>query len=277
NNITGPVPYNWGGLFRRANFSIDLCFNSICGPLPKTLPSSNNSGFFRCQNSPLLTIGCYSRSATLSQITPTSRLSRSLTLTNSFSASPSSSPTGALSRTRNLSETLSDSIILIDSSADSFSKGVKDLTATASALTSVLAAADISNVNTLVLMAYVDCTVNGKKSIDSMRDGTFSSYMISPFMDVGWAAVAWGNLALGALALLLNAVVTAVVTIIDARRRSELSGDLQAPRMHIANAFYATVMGDVSASTVFPPFPGISIRFVELWTSGSVLGAFAEL
>ncbi|CUI15067.1 GP46-like surface antigen, putative [Bodo saltans] len=474
NNITGPVPYNWGGLLRRVNFSIDLCFNSICGPLPKTLPSSNNSGFLRCPGSPLLTIDCYSRSVTPSPINLTETSSRSLTLTMSLSASPSSSLTkhksvsstkpsmtqstsarqtnttssslsmssspslsaeplspsrtgsarsltrtkllshthtqtfgsrtfsqsatvaktctvtttisdgtrspnntvshsahtrsasrtrstllpsvshslftktlrptvspsftptptrsrtpthgktrsptrskksptptatntpsssisitsskgslsetrnssntrtlspllGSVSGTRNRSETLSNSIILVDSSADSFLKAVKDLTATASALTSVLSAADISNVNTLMLMSYVDCTVNGKKDIDSMRDGTFSSYMISPFMDVGWAAVAWGNLALGALALLLNAVVTAVAAMIDARRRSELSGDLQAPHMPITNAFYTTVMGDVRASTVFPPFPAIGIRFVELWTSGSVLGAFAEL
>ncbi|CUI15070.1 GP46-like surface antigen, putative [Bodo saltans] len=196
---------------------------------------------------------------------------------------PTTSTTPSLtlswSPTQNVSTaTLSGSVILVEASVDAFAAAVNDLTATASALTSILSAADISNVNTLMLMSYVDC--RGTKSIDSMRDGTFSSYMISPFMDVGWAAVAWGNLALGALALLLNVVVAAVVTVIKDARKSTLvrnDAELTPPPTTFGQALHATVFGDVRVSAAFPPFPAIGLRIVELWTSGSVLGAFAEL
>jgi hypothetical protein len=104
--------------------------------------------------------------------------------------------------------------------------------------------------------------------------------MISPLMDVGWGAVAWGNLSLGLLALALNAVATAAAAILDSRRRRELGGggDLPAPTgLSFVDALRAAVCGDVRAPAAFPAFPAIGIRFVELWTSGSVLGAFAEL
>ncbi|CUI15065.1 transmembrane protein, putative [Bodo saltans] len=191
----------------------------------------------------------------------------------------SKSLTPSSSKTPTPSTTLSTSAHIEHANVDTLLAAVKDLTATASALTSVLAAADISNVNTLLLMSYVDC--RGTKSIDSMRDGTFSSYMISPFMDVGWAAVAWGNLALGAVALLLNVVVAAgVMKIKDARKSTLVRNDAELtppPPTTFGQALHATVFGDVRVSAAFPPFPAIGLRVVELWTSGSVLGAFAEL
>jgi hypothetical protein len=104
--------------------------------------------------------------------------------------------------------------------------------------------------------------------------------MISPLMDVGWGAVAWGNLSLGLLALALNAVATAAAAMMDSRRRRELGGggDLPAPPLlSFVGTLRAAVCGDIRAPVAFPAFPVIGIRFVELWTSGSVLGAFAEL
>jgi hypothetical protein len=286
NLISGHIPYTWGDIFRRPHFAMDLCGNIICGPVPMTLADFPDVGFARCAETPLVhDKECFSPSSTLSMTAPLSFSNSQLTPSPPSSLTPSTlpSPSPSTTATRSISASASESypqIALANTSADAFVAAVKDLTATASALTSLLSAADISNVNTLMLMSYVDCRVGDDKSIDSMRDGSFSSYMISPLMDVGWAAVAWGNLSLGLLALALNAVATAAAAMMDSRRRRELDdrSDLPAPPpLSFVDALRAAVCGDVRAPAAFPAFPAIGIRFVELWTSGSVLGAFAEL
>ncbi|CUG88098.1 GPI-anchored surface protein, putative [Bodo saltans] len=165
----------------------------------------------------------------------------------------------------------------------------RDGVASMSAISTIFSPFDVSQLNTLVMISHLDCRMDGKLDIDSMRDGSLSSYMISPFMDFGWVAVAWGNLALSVIG---GFGVSAVVTTSMLLARSTTSTSTTAGRRRNASAvvggkiriaFSSLRSAFLEATTttkfidVAVPFPSLGLRALELWVPGTVFASVATL
>ncbi|CUG88105.1 transmembrane protein, putative, partial [Bodo saltans] len=161
----------------------------------------------------------------------------------------------------------------------------RTVTGSTVAATTLMSPADISNANTLIMVARLDCQIHlqqqggGGNSINSsMRDGSLSSYMISPFMDFGWVAVAWGNLALSVVGGFgVNAIVATLGASVQhhiGRRRlaAAKSSSTTSTSSVFATAFQVDAL-DPNPLT----FPALGLAALMFWVPGSVLGAVALL
>ncbi|CUG85583.1 GPI-anchored surface protein, putative, partial [Bodo saltans] len=133
---------------------------------------------------------------------PTRTSSATITQPSITISITSPTPTWTRSHSPSLQHTSATATPLLDmgvANKDPMIEVVRNVAGSVSVVAAVLSPVDLSNVNTIVMISHVDCATspgNRHRGVNSMRDGSLSSYMISPFMDFGWVAVAWGNLAL---------------------------------------------------------------------------------
>lgn len=165
----------------------------------------------------------------------------------------------------------------------------RDGAASMSAIATVFSPFDVSQLNTLVMISHLDCRMDGKLDIDSMRDGSLSSYMISPFMDFGWVAVAWGNLALSVVGGFgVSAVVTTSMLLARSTSTSTTAGRSRrnasavvGGKIRIAFSSLRSAFLEATTTTKFidvaVPFPSLGLRALELWVPGTVFASVATL
>jgi hypothetical protein len=105
-----------------------------------------------------------------------------------------------------------------------------------------------------------------------MRDGSLSSYTISPFIGVGWLAVAWGNLGLGVVGGFgINAIVAAIGA--SAQRIGRRSTASSSSSASVLATTFSIDVQDANPAA----FPALGLTALTLWVPGSVLGATALL
>ncbi|CUF05133.1 membrane-associated protein, putative [Bodo saltans] len=155
----------------------------------------------------------------------------------------------------------------------------RDGAASMSAIATVFSPVDVSQLNTLVMISHLDCRMDGKLDIDSMRDG-------SPLWTLGglpWPGGIWPlvlSVALVSVLWVTTAMLLARSTSTTAGRRRNASA-VVGSKIRIAFSSLRSAFLEATTTTKFIdvaiPFPSLGLRALELWVPGTVFASVATL